>query len=95
MYWNASQQLAHHTVTGCNVKIGDLIASGTISGPGENAQGCLMELTRNGQSPLQLNDGSALTYLRDGDTVVMKAAANKNGIRVGFGEVSGSVVSAR
>jgi fumarylacetoacetase len=95
MYWNASQQLAHHTVTGCNVKIGDLIASGTISGPGENAQGCLMELTRNGQTPVPLKDGSTLTYLRDGDTLIMKGAAQKNGIRVGFGEVTGSIAPAQ
>lgn len=95
MYWNTCQQLAHHTVTGCNVKVGDLMASGTISGPGERAQGCLMELTRNGQSPVQLSDGSSRTFLQDGDTVIMKATANKNGIRIGFGEALGTVMAAR
>jgi len=94
MYWNASQQLAHHTVTGCNVKVGDLMASGTISGPGENAQGCLMELTRNGQVSFPLNNGTTRLFLQDGDTVIMKAAAQKDGIRIGFGEVTGSVVAA-
>ena len=94
MYWNPSQQLAHHTVTGCNVKVGDLMASGTISGPGENAQGCLMELTRNGQSPLRLNDGTTRKFLNDGDEVIMRATARRDGIRVGFGEVSGTVVPA-
>jgi fumarylacetoacetase len=94
MYWNTAQQLAHHTVTGCNVKVGDLMASGTISGPGEHAQGCLMELTRNGQTPLRLKDGSVRSFLHDGDTVVMRASAQKDGIRVGFGEVTGKVVAA-
>jgi fumarylacetoacetase len=91
MYWNVGQQLAHHTVTGCNVKVGDLMASGTISGPGERAQGCLMELTRNGQTPLVLSGGRTRSFLQDGDTVIMKAAAVKEGIRVGFGEVRGTV----
>lgn len=95
MYWNAAQQLAHHTVTGCNVKIGDLMASGTISGMGEKAQGCLMELTRNGKVPLSLADGTTRLFLHDGDTVIMRAAAQKNGIRVGFGEVTGRVTAAR
>jgi len=93
MYWNALQQLAHHTVTGCNVKIGDLMASGTISGPGENAQGCLMELTQNGKVPLKLNDGESRVFLEDGDTVIMKAAAHNNGVRVGFGDVVGRIVA--
>jgi fumarylacetoacetase len=91
MYWNSAQQLAHHTVSGCNVKVGDLMASGTVSGPGERAQGCLMELTRNGQIPLALNDGTTRTYLKDGDKIIMKGTAQKNGIRVGFGEVTGTV----
>lgn len=95
MYWNVCQQLAHHTVTGCNVRVGDLMASGTVSGPGEKAQGCLMELTRNGKVPLTLNDGSTLTFLRNGDVVTMKGAAVKENIRVGFGEVTGMVVAAR
>lgn len=95
MYWNTAQQLAHHTVTGCNVRVGDVMASGTISGPEVTARGCLMELTRNGRDPLQLQDGSIRTFLLDGDTVIMRAHAQKQGIRVGFGEVTGSVMPAR
>lgn len=95
MYWNVCQQLAHHTVTGCNVRVGDLMASGTVSGPGEKEQGCLMELTHNGQAPLTLKDGSTLTFLRDGDTIIIKGAAVKETIRVGFGEAAGMVVAAR
>lgn len=95
MYWNACQQLAHHTVTGCNVRVGDLLASGTISGAGEREQGCLMELSRNGEVPLLLKDGSTRTFLEDGDTVVMTAVAKKGDIRVGFGEVSGTVMPVR
>lgn len=95
MYWNACQQLAHHTVTGCNVRVGDLLASGTVSGAGEREQGCLMELSRNGEVPLLLRDGSTRTFLEDGDTVVMTAVAEKGDIRVGFGEVSGTVMPVR
>ncbi|MEJ1237134.1 fumarylacetoacetase [Chryseolinea sp. T2] len=95
MYWNSAQQLAHHTITGCNVRIGDLMASGTISGPEENASGCLMELTRNGQTPIQLHDGSIRTFLLDGDTVIMRAHGQKEHIRVGFGEVTGTVSAFR
>jgi len=95
MYWNVRQQLAHHTLTGCNVKVGDLMASGTISGPGEREQGCLMELTRNGQSPLLLKDGTRRSFLHDGDTVIMKASASGSGRRIGFGSVVGKVATAR
>ena len=95
IYWNTAQQLAHHTVTGCNVKVGDLMASGTISGPEDHARGCLMELTRNGQSPVTLANGIDRTFLLDGDTVIMRGHAEKKGVRVGFGEVAGTVYAAR
>lgn len=89
MYWNVCQQLAHHTVNGCNVRIGDIMASGTISGPTRDSAGCLLELTRNGNEPVTLKDGSTRKFLEDGDTVVMKGYAVKNGVRVGFGSVGG------
>jgi fumarylacetoacetase len=93
MYWNVSQQLAHHTINGCNVKVGDLMASGTISGTTRDSAGCLLELTRNGQEPLTLKNGSKRKFLEDGDTVIMKGFASRNGIRVGFGEVEGTIKS--
>jgi fumarylacetoacetase len=92
MYWNVCQQLAHHTVNGCNVCIGDLMASGTISGPTRDSAGSLLELTRNGQEPITLKDGSTRKFLEDGDTVVMKGFAKKDNKRVGFGVVEGKVI---
>lgn len=91
MYWNVCQQLAHHTVNGCNIKVGDIMASGTISGPTRESAGCLLERTRNGSEPLILRNGSIRKFLNDGDTVTMKGFANKPGARVGFGTVIGKV----
>ncbi|WP_276372243.1 fumarylacetoacetase [Chryseolinea sp. H1M3-3] len=92
MYWNICQQLAHHTVNGCNVNIGDIMASGTISGPTPDSVGCLLERTRNGQEPIALKNGSTRKFLEDGDTVIMKGFAVKEGKRVGFGSVEGKVI---
>ena len=75
MYWNVCQQLAHHTINGCNVYIGDIMASGTISGPTRDSAGCLLELTRNGQDPITLKDGSSRKFLQDGDTIIMRGFA--------------------
>jgi fumarylacetoacetase len=91
MYWNVCQQLAHHTVNGCNINIGDIMASGTVSGPTRDSTGSLLELTRNGQEPITLKDGSTRTFLQDGDTVVMKGFAKKEDMRVGFGVVKGKI----
>lgn len=91
LYWNMSQQLAHHTVNGCNVNVGDLCASGTISGQQEEAYGSMLELTWKGTKPLQMSDGSERKFLQDGDTVIMQGYAEKNGIKVGFGEVRGKI----
>ena len=92
LYWSMAQQLAHHTVNGCNVCVGDLMASGTISGPEEGSYGSMLELSRGGKEPLRLNDGSTRSFLLDGDKVTLHAAAEKDGIRVGFGEVSGVIL---
>ena len=91
MYWNVRQQLAHHTVNGCNINVGDIMASGTISGPSRDSAGCLLEQTRNGKEPLTLADGSTRAFLQDGDTVIMKGYAVRNAARVGFGSVSGKI----
>ena len=87
LYWNMAQQLAHHTVNGCNVRVGDLMASGTISGEAPESGGSLLELTQNGEQPLTLADGSPRTFVEDNDTVVMRGYAERGGKRVGFGEV--------
>jgi len=94
MYWNINQQLAHHTVNGCNIQVGDLYASGTISGPSPGSYGSLLELTWNGQKALHLADGSERKFLEDGDTVIMKGHAEKDGVRIGFGECKGSILKA-
>lgn len=95
LYWNICQQLAHHTVSGCNLRVGDLLATGTISGPDGEANpssGCLLELTEGGKKPIRLADGSQRTYLQDGDEVVMRGYAERAGMRVGFGEVRGAIL---
>jgi fumarylacetoacetase len=94
LYWSMSQQLAHHTVNGCNIQVGDMYASGTISGPSPGSYGSLLELSWNGKKPLSLADGTVRTFLDDGDTVIMKGHAEKNGIRVGFGECRGKILPA-
>jgi fumarylacetoacetase len=94
MYWTMAQQLAHHTVSGCNVRVGDLMGSGTISGTTPDSYGSLLELTRNGAEPLKLADGSSRGFLEDGDEIVMTGFAEGNGFVVGFGEVSGKILPA-
>lgn len=92
MYWNMAQQLAHHTVNGCNLEVGDLYASGTISGNDPKSYGSMLELTWRGQNPITLNNGQERKFIEDNDTVTMKAWAEKDGVRVGFGEVSGKII---
>ena len=92
MYWNSAQQLAHHTVNGCNIQVGDVYASGTISGPSPGSYGSLLELGWNGQRPLHMQDGSLRTFLKDGDTVTMRGHAEKDGVRIGFGTCSGKIL---
>jgi fumarylacetoacetase len=94
MYWNMPQQLAHHTVNGCNVRVGDMMASGTISGPTEDSFGSMLELAWQGTKPLPMSDGTERVFIRDLDTVTMRGHAKKDGIRVGFGEVTGKVLGA-
>lgn len=95
MYWNLVQQLAHHTVNGCNIRCGDLMGSGTISGPTPESAGSLMELSWNGTRPLKLNDGSERKFIEDNDEVILRGYCEKNGIRVGFGEVSAKILPAK
>jgi fumarylacetoacetase len=94
MYWSMAQQLAHHTVSGCNTRVGDLMASGTVSGPTVDSYGSLLELTWNGQRPLALPSGVSRTFLEDGDEVAMTGWCDGDGFRVGFGEVAGRILPA-
>jgi len=95
MYWNQNQQLAHHTVNGCDIHAGDLYASGTISGPTKDSYGSMLELSWKGTTPVKLKDGSERKFIQDGDTVIMKGHCEKDGLRVGFGEVSTKVLPAK
>lgn len=92
LYWSIEQQLAHHTVNGCNVRVGDVYASGTISAPEETGFGSMLELAWKGTKPLPMPDGSNRKFLNDFDTVIIRAHSEKNGVRVGFGEVTGKIL---
>ena len=92
MYWSMSQQLAHHTSNGCRVNSGDMMGSGTISGPTPDSYGSMLELTWGGKNPLTLNDGKERKFLNDGDTVIMRGFCKNNGTRIGFGEVSSKLL---
>ena len=94
MYWNYAQQLAHHTINGCPIKAGDMMASGTISGPEPSSYGSMLELSWRGTKPLKMNDGSERKFIQDNDTVIMRAFAEKNRIRIGFGEVRSKLLPA-
>lgn len=94
MYWNINQQLAHHTINGCNIEVGDMYGSGTISGPTPDSYGSMLELAWKGTKPLQMNDGTERKFINDGDTVIMRGHAEKDGKRVGFGEVTSLVLPA-
>jgi fumarylacetoacetase len=95
LYWNVLQQLAHHTVNGCNLCPGDLLASGTISGPAPDSFGSLLELAWGGKKPLTLPGGATRTFLQDGDRLTLTGWCQGQGYRVGFGEVTGQVLPAR
>lgn len=94
MYWNMPQQLAHHTVNGCNIRCGDMMASGTISGPTPDSYGSMLEISWKGTKPVKLNDGSERKFILDNDTVVMRGHCERNGVRIGFGEVKTKVLPA-
>ncbi|MDX1939766.1 MAG: fumarylacetoacetase [Saprospiraceae bacterium] len=95
MYWNMAQQLAHHTVNGCNVNIGDLMGSGTISGPTPDSFGSMLELTWRGTKPVALPDGSQRKFIHDGDTIILRGWGERDGVRIGFGEASGKIFLAK
>ncbi|MGM8885389.1 fumarylacetoacetase [Psychrobacter sp. 1U2] len=94
MYWSMAQQLTHHTITGCKVEVGDMMGSGTISGPTPDSYGSMLEIAWNATKPVSLKGGETRSFIEDGDTVIMKGYSEKDGIRVGFGEVRGKVLPA-
>lgn len=87
LYWNMSQQLAHHTITGCPINSGDLLSSGTISGKSEDSFGSLLELSWNGTRPVKLNNGEERRFVEDNDTIIMRASAKNHEVKIGFGEL--------
>lgn len=93
MYWTLAQMVAHHTSNGCNLRPGDLIASGTISGPEKESRGCLIERTWRGTEPFTLPTDETRTFLQDGDTVILRAFCESEGIRIGFGECRGTITA--
>lgn len=95
MYYTMEQQLAHHTVNGCNINVGDMMASGTISGPEQKEFGSFMELTWRGTNPITLNDGTERKFVNDHDTIIMRGHCEKDGKRVGFGECVATVLPAK
>ncbi len=95
-YWTAAQMVTHHSVNGCNLQTGDLLGSGTQSGPEASQAGCLLELTHGGKQPLELSDNITRTFLEDGDSIIMQGyCQNPNAKRIGFGEVISKVLPAR
>jgi len=95
MYWNMSQQLAHHTINGCNLNIGDLMASGTISGKDKGSYGSMLELSWGGKKPVILDDGNSRVFINDNDTVIMRGYCENDGKRVGFGEVRTKLLASK
>lgn len=94
MYWNMAQQLAHHTVNGCNINPGDMYGSGTISGPTPDSYGSMLELSWKGTKPIKLNDGSERKFILDNDTIIMRGYSLNDKVRIGFGEVSTTILPA-
>lgn len=95
MYWTIYQQLAHHTINGCNVRAGDLFGSGTISGPTEGSYGSMLELTWGGTKPIKMNDGTERKFLNDNDAVILRGYCKNDEVRIGFGECKGRLKKAK
>ncbi|TAF74585.1 MAG: fumarylacetoacetase, partial [Curvibacter sp.] len=95
-YWTLAQLVAHHTVNGCNLRAGDLLGTGTLSGPAPEQGGSLLELTQGGKQPVTLPNGEVRTFLQDGDTIILRGSCERAGARsIGFGDCRGTVLAAR
>ena len=92
LYWSMAQQLAHHTINGCNVRSGDMMGSGTISGPTKDSYGSMLELTWGGKEPINLKDGTTRTFFKDGDNVVLRGYCKNDKVRIGFGKCTGKIL---
>jgi fumarylacetoacetase len=92
MYWNYAQQLAHHTIGGCAIRCGDMMASGTISGPEKGSYGSMLEIAWKGTQPIEMADGTQRKFIQDQDTVSMRGYAQGEGFRIGFGECRGKII---
>jgi len=90
-----AQMLAHHSVNGCNMRTGDMLASGTISGPEPSSFGSMLELSWKGSRPVRLNDGQERRFIHDHDAIIMKGFGVRNGLRIGFGECTTTILPAR
>lgn len=95
MYWNMAQQLAHHTINGCNIRGGDLLGSGTISGPTPDSYGSMLELAWKGTKPVPMSDGTERKFIQDGDTVTMRGYCKNDKVRIGFGEVASKLLPSK
>ncbi len=95
MYWNMNQQLAHHTINGCNINIGDMYGSGTISGPTPDSYGSMLELSWKGTKPIKLKDGTERKFIQDNDTITMRGSATNGDLRIGFGECTTKILPAK
>jgi fumarylacetoacetase len=96
LYWTPAQLITHHTSNGCNLQLGDILATGTISGPTEASAGCLLELTRNGAQAITLPTGEARTFLSDGDEIILRGSCEAPGHpRIGLGECRATILPAR
>jgi fumarylacetoacetase len=92
LYWTPAQMLAHHTSNGCNMRSGDLFATGTVSGPTDDSLGCLLEITKRGERPLELPNGESRTFLEDGDEVTLRGYCEReDAVKIGFGSCSGII----
>mgnify|MGYP003327075540 FL=1 len=94
MYYSPAQQLAHHAIGGCKMNSGDILGSGTISGPDAGQSGSLLELTAGGRTPLVLETGESRSFVEDGDTMTLRGWAQGDGHRIGFGQCSGTILPA-
>jgi len=94
MYWTMEQQLAHHTINGCNINVGDMMASGTISGPTPDSYGSMLEISWRGTKPVKMTDATERKFINDHDSVIIRGYCEKEGVRIGFGEAKGKILAA-